>query len=105
MGKILEEKEAYFKEAAKALKKTLHIPVIVVGGIRSFQVAERLVDEGCADYVSMSRPFIREPNLIKRWMLGDLRKAKCLSDNQCRDPAMKGEGIYCVVEKIQKERR
>ena len=52
----------------------------------------------------MSRPFIREPGLIARWKSGDLRKAACLSDNQCFGPAMAGEGIYCVVEKKEKEK-
>jgi len=99
-----EDKEAYFREAAKLLKEKLNVPLILVGGNRSFQLAEQLVDEGYADYISMSRPLIREPDLIKRWESGDLRKAECLSDNQCFGPAMAGEGIYCVTEKKQKEK-
>ena len=75
-----------------------------MGGIRSLSVAERIIDQGLADYLSMSRPFIREPGLVKRWMSGDLSKATCLSDNQCFGPAMAGEGIYCVVEKKEKEK-
>ncbi len=55
--------------------------------------------------ISMSRPFIREPALIKRWASGDLRKAKCLSDNFCFKPAMEGKGIYCVVDKRLKEKK
>jgi 2,4-dienoyl-CoA reductase-like NADH-dependent reductase (Old Yellow Enzyme family) len=97
-----EDKEAYFQEAARAFRKHLEIPLILVGGIRSFTVAERIVEQGMADYISMSRPFIREPGLIKRWKSGDLSKATCLSDNQCFAPAMAGEGIYCVVEKKEK---
>jgi 2,4-dienoyl-CoA reductase-like NADH-dependent reductase (Old Yellow Enzyme family) len=104
MGIKSEDKEAYFREAAKAFKEALRVPIIMVGGIRSFDLAERLVEKGYADYVSMSRPFIREPDLVKRWASGDLRKAACISDNQCFGPAMAGEGIYCVVkEKQQKE--
>lgn len=91
-----QEKEAYFREAAKAFKSKLHVPLILVGGIRSFQVAEQFVEEGFADYISMSRPFIREPDLINRWASGDLRKATCLSDNLCRGPLLEGKGIYCV---------
>jgi len=53
----------------------------------------------------MSRPFIREPDLINRWEDGDRKKAACLSDNQCFAPAMAGECIYCVTEKKQLERR
>ena len=94
-----EDKEAYWRTAAKVFKEKLDVPLILVGGIRSYQLAEQLVDEGYADYISMSRPFIREPNLVSRWESGDLRKATCLSDNLCRGPLMEGEGIYCVVEK------
>lgn len=99
-----EEKEAYFLEAAKAFKKELEIPLILVGGIRSLSVAEGIIDQGVADYISMSRPFIREPGLIQRWKSGDLRKASCLSDNLCFGPARAGEGIYCVVEKKEKQK-
>ncbi len=99
VGISTEEKEAYFLDAAKPFKQNLEIPLILVGGIRSFLVAERIINQGFADYLSMSRPFIREPELIKRWMSGDLRKATCLSDNQCFVPARAGEGIYCVVDK------
>ncbi len=96
------EDEAYFRDEARAFKKQLSVPLILVGGIRSLETAERLVEENVTDYISMSRPFIREPDLIKRWQSGDSRKAACLSDNQCFKPAMKGEGIRCVVaERIQ----
>jgi 2,4-dienoyl-CoA reductase-like NADH-dependent reductase (Old Yellow Enzyme family) len=98
-----EDKEAYFRNASKAFKGNLHIPVILVGGNRSFQVAEKLVDEGYADLISMSRPFIREPDLVRRWASGDLNKAKCISDNQCFGAAMSGDGIYCVVEKKENQ--
>ena len=94
-----EVKEAYFRDAARQFKKEVKIPIILVGGVRSPQVAEKLVAEGYADYLSMSRPFIREPDLVKRWQSGDRSKAKCVSDNQCFGPGMAGEGIYCVVEK------
>jgi 2,4-dienoyl-CoA reductase-like NADH-dependent reductase (Old Yellow Enzyme family) len=94
-----EHEEAYFKEAAKEFKRKVGVPVILVGGIRSFQVAERLVEEGFADYISMSRPFIREPWLVNRWKGGDLRRAFCVSDNLCFEPAQAGEGIYCVTER------
>jgi 2,4-dienoyl-CoA reductase-like NADH-dependent reductase (Old Yellow Enzyme family) len=59
------------------------------------------VEEGCADYISMSRPFIREPGLVRRWASGDRSKAKCISDNQCFGPGMAGEGVYCVTETKQ----
>jgi len=93
-----QDKEAYFRDEAKAFKEALNIPIILVGGNRSFQLAERLVEEGYADYISMSRPLIREPGLIGRWASGDLNKAECLSDNLCFRAAMARKGLYCMAE-------
>ena len=93
-----EEKEAYFQEDARAMKKEIGIRLILVGGMRSFEVAEKLVQDGTADYISMSRPLIREPDLINRWKAGDRRRAECRSDNLCFKPGLDGEGIYCVVK-------
>jgi 2,4-dienoyl-CoA reductase-like NADH-dependent reductase (Old Yellow Enzyme family) len=93
-----EEKEAYFSEELKAFRKAIHIPLILVGGIRSLEVSERLIGGGQADYISMSRPFIREPGLVDRWKSGDLRRAGCVSDNLCFKPGFEGQGILCVTE-------
>ena len=101
LGINKEEKEAYFQNAARALRKESDVTIILVGGNRSFHVAENLVNEGVADYISMSRPLIREPHLINRWKAGDFTKSACLSDNLCFQPAMEGKGIYCVTERRQ----
>ena len=103
LGIKTEDQEAYFQEDARAFKAQIDVPLILVGGNRSFAVAERLVQDGIADYISMSRPFIREPDLINRWKSGDLSKATCLSDNMCWAPASKGQGIYCVTEERQQK--
>ena len=93
------EKEAYFQEEARAFRKQIHISLILLGGIQSLELAERLVEEGTADYISMARPFIREPGLINRWKTGDRRKAQCISDNRCIIAGGEGKGIYCHNEK------
>jgi 2,4-dienoyl-CoA reductase-like NADH-dependent reductase (Old Yellow Enzyme family) len=90
------EKEAYFKQEARVFRHKLAIPLILVGGIRSLDVAEQLVEREQMDYVSMSRPFVREPDLVSRWKTGDRRKASCKSDNLCFRPGLAGKGIYCV---------
>ncbi len=95
-----EEQEAYFRVEAEAFKERLGVPLILVGGIRSLETAERLVNEGYADYISICRPLVREPDLIKRWASGDRRRATCISDSLCRDAAFSG-GIHCVVAKRQ----
>jgi 2,4-dienoyl-CoA reductase-like NADH-dependent reductase (Old Yellow Enzyme family) len=96
------ESEAYYEAAAGRYKEKIGAPLILVGGIRSIETAERLVAQGKADYISLSRPLIREPGLINRWKSGDRRPAACVSDNGCFKPGVTGTGIYCVVEASSK---
>ena len=91
------EQEVYYRQAARLYKQKVKIPLMLVGGIRSCEVAEELVRDGTADYISLSRPLICEPGLVKRWREGDCRKAECVSDNACFGPALAGTGIYCVT--------
>ena len=98
-GITFERDQAYFRKAARALRAKIDTPVILVGGIRSYLLAERLVVEGVADYISLCRPLIREPRLIERWQSGDLRKATCISCNGCLGAARSEEGLYCTEER------
>lgn len=93
------EKEVYYRDAAVRFKEKIGVPLMLVGGIRSLDVAEGLIAGGVADYISLSRPLIREPGLIGRWRNGDRRRATCLSDNACRCPLIKGEGLICVLDR------
>ncbi len=104
-GIVSEKNEAYFKDAAFAFKENIDLPIMLVGGIRSFSLARQLVNDNIADYISMSRPFIREPGLINRWKDGKHNKSACISDSKCFIPAMGGKGIYCVVEKRLREKK
>ena len=91
------EDEAYFQTNAKALKWHVEVPVILVGGNRSYENMSKLVTDEVSDLVSMSRPFIREPGLIKRWKDGDLSKSKCISCNKCREN-MSLHSLRCYEE-------
>lgn len=104
-GIVPGKNEAYFKDAAFAFKENIDLPIMLVGGIRSFSLAQQLVNDNITDYISMSRPFIREPDLIKRWKDGNHDKSACISDSKCFIPAMGGKGIYCVVEKRLREKK
>jgi 2,4-dienoyl-CoA reductase-like NADH-dependent reductase (Old Yellow Enzyme family) len=99
-----EKDEAYFRDDARAFKEKIQVPLILVGGIRSLNVAKWLVENGIADYISMCRPFIREPGLINRWKAGDPGKAACISCNNCVEQVKKGSGISCIpLEKTAAE--
>jgi 2,4-dienoyl-CoA reductase-like NADH-dependent reductase (Old Yellow Enzyme family) len=91
-----EGTKGYFLSEARVFREKIHVPLILVGGIRSYEVARKLVEEQVVDYISMSRPFIREPGLIKRWKTGDRREAACISCDNCFEPIKKGEGVFCL---------
>ena len=91
-----EDTQGYFLSEAGVFREKIHVPLILVGGIRSYEGARELVEEQVVDYISMSRPFIREPGLINRWRTGDRRKAACISCDNCFEPIKRGEGVSCL---------
>ena len=96
--------EAYFMPLAKKINQQTSAPVILVGGIRSLKTIRTVFDSQSATFVSMSRPLIREPDLIKRWKAGDKRKADCISCNLCFRAARSREGVYCMALRRSKKR-
>jgi 2,4-dienoyl-CoA reductase-like NADH-dependent reductase (Old Yellow Enzyme family) len=79
-----KDKEAYFLEGAKEIKKKIASPVILVGGIRYFGRAEEILAQGMVDFVAMARPLIRQPDLPNLWLSGDSKdSAECISCNAC----------------------
>ena len=75
--------EAYFLDAAKLLAERVKVPVVLVGGLRSMEKINEILNETNIAYISLSRPLIREPNLINRWQQGDTTPSKCVSCNSC----------------------
>ncbi len=78
-----EEDESYFQTYSQLLKKNVKIPVILVGGHRTFTSMEKLVESGSCDLLSLSRPFIKDPYLVKKFKNSEIVKSDCISCNQC----------------------
>ena len=76
--------EGYNLEAAKLIKPVLgEVPLIPVGGLRNLRHMEEVLERKWADFISMSRPFIREPDLVRRFREGKAEFASCVSCNRC----------------------
>jgi 2,4-dienoyl-CoA reductase-like NADH-dependent reductase (Old Yellow Enzyme family) len=65
-----EPQYLYNVNNAKKIKENVKIPVIVVGGIRKLEDIEHIINNGQSDFISMARPFIIEPDIVKRFMEG-----------------------------------
>ena len=75
--------EGYFRTAAMSLAARVDVPVVLVGGLRSIEMINQILEETQIQYVSLSRPLVREPNLIQRWLDGDTNPSLCVSCNTC----------------------
>jgi 2,4-dienoyl-CoA reductase-like NADH-dependent reductase (Old Yellow Enzyme family) len=93
------EKEAYFRNWCKKITHEVDVPTMLVGGLRSFELMEEIVRDGDADFVSLCRPFVREPGIINEWKQGRRTKSACISCNGCLEAIIKGDTLHCVQEK------
>ncbi len=87
---LAPEHEAYFLPSALPFRRRSRLPLGLVGGIRSVETAELVVQNGF-DFVSLSRPLIRQPDLPGR--LAKRQKATCVSCNRCL--LSKKRGLFC----------
>ena len=90
------EDEAYFMPFAREFKRAVSVPIMLVGGMRSRIVMEHVVAEGLAEFVSLCRPFIREPDLVRKLQSGEIDRAGCTSCNLCGSPRRRGK-LRCVL--------
>jgi 2,4-dienoyl-CoA reductase-like NADH-dependent reductase (Old Yellow Enzyme family) len=83
-----------------AVKAVVEVPVLAVGGIRTREEAERIVEGGEADMVGIGRPFYAEPDLARR-ILGDGHGTTlCVSSNLCVPAQMLGMKGACYNPEV-----
>jgi len=96
--------EGYNLEAAKLIKPVIgEIPLLVVGGLRKVAHMEEVIKNGFADFISMSRPFIREPNIVNRIREGKADAVACVSCNKCFAVAANYIPVHCYNKGFPKK--
>ena len=75
--------EGYFAPVAAAVAEEVNCPVIVVGGFRSMDTMEAVLNNTKIGFISLSRPLIREPDLPSKMKAGANTVSKCVSCNRC----------------------
>lgn len=56
------EEAGWFKDLSRAVKKETTAPVLLTGGITTYDEAEKLLEEGVADLFGIGRAFLKDPN-------------------------------------------
>ncbi len=88
-----------FSWVTKKLMGRVGIPVITSNRINTPEVAEAVLAEGCADMVSMARPFLADPDFVSKAKAGRAKTiAPCIACNQaCLDHTFEMKLSTCLV--------
>ncbi|MEM8629875.1 MAG: NADPH-dependent 2,4-dienoyl-CoA reductase [Pseudomonadota bacterium] len=88
-----------FTWVTKKLMGRVGIPVITSNRINTPEVAETVLAEGCADMVSMARPFLADADFVAKAAAGRSAEiAPCIACNQaCLDHTFSGKISSCLV--------
>ncbi|MDO6730304.1 NADPH-dependent 2,4-dienoyl-CoA reductase [Marinovum sp. 2_MG-2023] len=90
---------AAFAWVTKKLMGKVGIPIITSNRINTPAVAEEVLESGCADMVSMARPFLADADFVAKAAAGQGdRIAPCIACNQaCLDHTFSGKISSCLV--------
>ncbi|WP_348539457.1 NADPH-dependent 2,4-dienoyl-CoA reductase [Shimia sp. R9_1] len=88
-----------FAWVTKKLMGKVGIPVITSNRINTPEVAEEVLAEGCADMISMARPFLADSDFVNKAAEGKAAHiAPCIGCNQaCLDHTFGGKLTSCLV--------
>jgi 2,4-dienoyl-CoA reductase-like NADH-dependent reductase (Old Yellow Enzyme family) len=75
--------ESYFKDDASKVAASVNCPVILVGGNRTVDDMNNILNNTNIEYFSMARPLIREPELINLYKEDNSYKPKCINCGNC----------------------
>ncbi len=87
--------QAYNRGAAKEIKERVDVPVFVVGGITDPVVMQDMVEKGDADYISMSRALIADPEFPNQIRAGSRAVSRCTRCDLCLDDFSMDNPLHC----------
>ncbi len=90
---------AGFAWVTKRLMGKLKIPLITTNRINTPELAEKVLTDGCADMVSMARPFLADPHFVLKAIQNRSEEINtCIACNQaCLDNIFNQKVASCLV--------
>nr|WP_277998592.1 NADPH-dependent 2,4-dienoyl-CoA reductase [Sphingomonas liriopis] len=90
---------AAFGWVTRLLKDKIAIPLVATNRINTPETAEMLLAEGCADMISMARPFLADSQFVRKAREGRADEINtCIGCNQaCLDHTFGGKITSCLV--------
>ncbi len=100
-GKTAPFAPVWNRELFRAAKASLSIPVFAVGGIRTADEVNQILDGGEADMVGIGRPFYVEPDVAATILAGG-QQLRCQNSNRCVPAQMLGMKGACYNPEVRK---
>lgn len=75
--------EAYFMPFAARLASEVDVPVMLVGGLRSREAMQHVLDATDIELLSLSRPLLFDPAFPNKLANGEVDESACISCNAC----------------------
>ncbi len=94
-GDVPDYKESIYRDYAAKIAELVNTPIILVGKNRTPNVMRQILDTTQIEYFSLSRPLIRQSDLVNLWMKNSNEVPKCISCGKC----MQATGTSCVFNK------
>ncbi len=91
----VEYRDMYFMEYSKTVRSAVDIPLAYLGGVRSAENVKEAMEKGF-DAVALARPFLREPELVKKWELDPAAESLCDNCNSCIAYIYHKDGTRCI---------
>ena len=64
---VFRKEELLFYERTKKLAELLKIPVVCIGGIKTYENADYVLKNSKIEYIAMARALMRDPELVTKW--------------------------------------
>ncbi len=82
---------------ARWIREAVEVPVIASNRINTVELAAAVIEAGDADFASLARPFLADPEIVAKSRSGRAPVNVCIACNQCIDNSIFDRRVSCVV--------
>ncbi len=90
--------EGFFLEEAKAMRRAVSLPLVLLGGVKSMATVDRALSAGF-EMVGMGRALLHDPALPRKFSRGEVGTSGCVPCNECIAEMDRG-GVRCTRQGI-----
>lgn len=96
-----EKKPDHFLYSLENVKKNVTVPIAFGPQVRDPYVADKAIGDGLMDYWEMCRPFLADPDILRKTARNDTKAIKpCINTLWCGAKFLKGQPYICALNPV-----